>query len=157
MNTSLKAMSLTKLVTRFLQEMVPFDAGRMLPMLHTAKLTATQLAVLEFVFEPRTVSGVASFVGLSRPATSQMIHKLVHRGLVRRSEGARDRREKAVVLSARGKTLLRKVASARAAQIGASTRILPHRSAGRLRVALRDAVRQMEKAAVARKKPFGSR
>jgi DNA-binding MarR family transcriptional regulator len=140
-------MSLTKLVTCFLGEMHLFDAGRALPLLHAAKLTTAQLAALEFVFERRTISTVASYLGLSRPATSQMIHKLFRRGLIRRSEGAIDRREKAVVLSAKGKTLLKKIAAARSARLAKSVSVLPRRSASRLKGALREAVRYMDQAA----------
>ena len=147
-------ISLAKLLARFLGEMHRYDAGRALPLLHAAKLTTTQLAALEFVSGPRTISAVASFLGLSLPATSQMIQKLVHRGLVRRSEGVSDRREKAVVLSARGKALLAKIAAARSARFTASISVLPPRTAARLRGALREAVHHMEKTA---RKPAKSR
>ena len=153
MNSSYKATSLTKLVTRFMGEMHRHDAGRTLSLLHAAKLTTTQQAALEFVFEPRTISAVASFLGLSRPATSQMIHKLVKRGLVRRSEGTEDRREKAVILTAKGKGLLAKIATARTARFAASVSVLPRRTAARLKGALRDAVRHLEKTEAARRKP----
>jgi DNA-binding MarR family transcriptional regulator len=145
MNVFFKNTSLTKLVTRFLGEMHRFDAGRTLPLLHAQKLTTPQLAALEFVFELRTISAVASYLRLSRPATSQMIHKLVRRGLIRRSEGATDRRERAVQLTARGKRLLDKIAAARSARFAASVSCLPPRAANRLKGALREAVRYMEK------------
>jgi DNA-binding MarR family transcriptional regulator len=145
MKVSAKRSSLAKLVARFLGEMHRHDAGRTLPLLHSAKLTTPQLAALEFVSDPRTISDVASFLGLSLPATSQMIHKLVHRGLVRRSESISDRREKSVVLSPRGKALLEKISSARAARFAASISVLPPRSAARLKGALSEAVRQMER------------
>lgn len=142
-----KSISLTKLVTCFLGEVTGFDAGRALPLLHAAKLTTPQLAALEFVFERRSISTVASYLGLSRPATSQMIHKLVRRGLIRRSEGTIDRREKAVLLTAKGKTLLKKIASARSARFAKSVSVLPKRSASRLKGALREAMRHMDQAA----------
>jgi DNA-binding MarR family transcriptional regulator len=152
MKVSSRIMSLTKLVTRFLGEMHHFDAGRTLPLLHAAKLTTPQLAALEFVFERRTISTVASYLGLSRPATSQMIHKLVRRGLIRRSEGATDRREKAVILTAKGQALLKKIAAGRSARLAKCVAVLPKRSANRLKGALRDAVRHMDQA-VARPRP----
>jgi DNA-binding MarR family transcriptional regulator len=124
-----------------------FEAGRSLPLLHAQKLTTPQLAALEFVFEGRTISAVASYLGLSRPATSQMIDKLVRRGLVRRSESAHDRREKAVVLSAKGRALLKKVSSGRSARLAKSVSVLPKRPASRLQGALREAVRHMDQAA----------
>jgi DNA-binding MarR family transcriptional regulator len=150
-------VSLAKLVARFFDETHRHDAGRTLPLLHAAKLTAPQLAALEFVSGPRTISAVASFLGLSLPATSQMIQKLVHRGLVRRSESVSDRREKTVVLSARGKALLEKISTARAARFAASISVLPARSATRLKSAVREAVLQMEKTGKTAKKPAKSR
>jgi len=147
-----KTTSLTKLVTLFLGEMHRFDAGRTLPLLHSAKLTTPQLAALEFVFERRTISTVASYLGLSRPATSQMIHKLVRRGLVRRSEGAADRREKAVVLTPKGRLQLQQIAAARTARFAESVSVLPKRVVNRLKGALREAVWHMEKAASERKR-----
>jgi len=122
-----------------------------LPLLHNAKLTTPQLAALEFVFERRTISTVASYLGLSRPATSQMIHKLVRRGLVRRSEGAADRREKTVELTTKGRLLLEQVAAARSARFAESVSVLPKRVVQRLKGALREAVGHMEKAAASRK------
>jgi DNA-binding MarR family transcriptional regulator len=140
--------SLAKLVARFLGEMHRHDAGRTLPLLHAANLTTPQLAALEFVSEPHTISEIASFLGLSLPATSQMIHKLVHRGLVRRSEGVSDRREKSVVLNRRGRVLIEKIAAARAVRFAASISVLPARTAVRLKGALRQAVWEMEKSTV---------
>ena len=148
-----RSMSLAKLVARFLGEMHRCDAGRTLPMLHAAKLTAPQLAALEFVSGPRTISDVASFLGLSLPAASQMIHKLVRRGLVRRSESVSDRRKKSVILSARGKALLEKIALARAARFAPSISVLPPRAAARLKGALRETVWQLEKARAAVRRP----
>ena len=151
MNVSLKS-ALNSYMLRFLREMHRYDAGRTLPLLHAAKLTTPQLAVLEFVSDPCTISAVASYVGLSQPATSQMIHKLVRRGLIRRSEGAVDRREKTLVLTPRGKTLLEKISAARARRFASSLAVLPARSANRLHGALREAVRHMDKAGLAPKR-----
>ncbi|MGA3033156.1 MAG: MarR family transcriptional regulator [Terracidiphilus sp.] len=126
-------------------EMHRGGAARTLPLLHAAKLTTTQLAAMEFVFDPRTISAVASHVGLSRPAASQMIHKLAGRGLIRRSESATDRREKTVVVTAKGNTLLEKISSARAARFAASISVLSPPVARRLKKALREAALQLEK------------
>ena len=123
-----------------------YDDGRTLTRMHAEKLTTPQLAVLEFVRKPRTVSAIAVHVGLSRPATSQMIHKLVQRRVVRRSEGALDRREKSIELSASGITLLEKIARFRAARFRASLAALSPTSAGRLAVALESVVAEFEKA-----------
>ena len=82
-----------------------YDRGRTLPILHRAELTTPQLATLEVLCEPKTVSSVASDLGLSMPATSQMIDKLVRKKLVRRTELSTDRRQRSVVLSAKGRAL----------------------------------------------------
>ena len=140
----MKAIPLGYLVGRFMGEMHRFDVGRTLRIMHSAKLTTPQMGVLEFVRSPRTVSAVALHVGLSRPATSQMIEKLVRRRLVRRSEGAVDRRERAVALAARGKTLLERIAAARSARFEASLAVLPPRVAVRFEAALVEVIGALE-------------
>jgi DNA-binding MarR family transcriptional regulator len=124
--------TLGTLLTRFLTEMHRYDGGHTLPLMHAATVTTPQLAVLEFARTPRTVSAIADYAGLSRPATSQMLDKLVRRGLVRRSEGAQDRRQKAIVLTAAGKQLLDRIAVARAKRFEASLSELPDDVARRL-------------------------
>lgn len=138
---------LARLVGRFLAEMYRYDDGRTLPVMYAAGVTTPQLAVLEFARASRTVSAIALHVGLSKPATSQMIDKLVRRGFIRRSEGAIDRRQKAIVLSAKGETLLQKIAAARAARFEASLAALSPETAARLNAALVEAVDAIEKAA----------
>jgi DNA-binding MarR family transcriptional regulator len=132
------------LVARFLAEMHRYDAGRTLPILLAARLTTPQLAALEFVREPRTVSAVAVHLGLSRPATSQLIDKLARKGLVRRTEGTIDRRERNVVLSAKGKSLVGRIAAARAARFDASLAVLSRPGATRLATALAAVVDELE-------------
>lgn len=139
---------LARLVSRFLGEMHRYDAGRTLPLLYAAKLTTPQLAVLEFVRNAHTVSAVALHVGLSRPATSQMINKLVQRGLVRRSEGAVDRREKAVTLTHEGFSLLERISAARDARFEASLAALSPHIVARLKQTLADAVAELDEARV---------
>jgi DNA-binding MarR family transcriptional regulator len=138
--------SLPLLVSRFMRELHRYDAGRTLPLMHVAKLTTPQLAVLEFVRVSRTVSAVAVHVGLSRPATSQMINKLVDRRLVRRSEGVVDRREKSVTTSAKGIALLERISAARLARFEASLTILSPRVAARLMGALQETVAALARA-----------
>jgi DNA-binding MarR family transcriptional regulator len=135
--------SLAQLVGEFMQAMHRYDGGRMLPLVHTAMLTMPQLAVLEYVQAARTVSAVAMYAGLSRPATSAMVDKLVRRGLVRRSEGILDRRERAVVLSAAGCALVAKVHAARAVRFEASLAVLPPRSIARLTGALTEVLAKL--------------
>jgi DNA-binding MarR family transcriptional regulator len=140
-----KTRQLALLMSRFLGAMHRYDAGRTLPLMHAAKLTTPQLSVLEFVRVPHTVSAVAVHLGLSRPATSQMINKLVHRRLVRRSEGVVDRREKAVSLTAKGVALVESISAARTARFGASLAALPQPVAVRLMGALQKALGALDK------------
>ncbi len=135
-----KRLSLGSLVYRFLDAMHRYDAGRTLPILHTAKLTTPQLAVLEFAREPRTVSAVAIYIGLSKPATSQLIDKLVRSHLVRRIQSKSDRRERNVILGAKGKMLLDRIAAARAARFDASLAFLPPSTADRFESILAEIV-----------------
>lgn len=116
---------LGSLLHRFLDAMHRYDAGRTLPILHASRLTTPQIAALEFTREPKTVSVVASYLGLSRPATSQMIDRLVRIRLVLRTESATDRRRRNVVLSAKGKSLLDRIFTARAARFDSSLAALP--------------------------------
>jgi DNA-binding MarR family transcriptional regulator len=108
------------------------DRGRTLPLLHRAGLTTPQLATLEALREPRTPSAVARDLGLSRPATSQMIDKLVRKNLVHRTEGRIDRRQRSVVVSARGRDLIQRIRAARAARFEASLAPLPPAMRARL-------------------------
>lgn len=131
---------LVRLVGCFMHAMHAHDAGRTLPLLHATKLTTPQLAVLEFVRTPRTVSAIADHVALSRPATSQMIQKLVQRRLIRRFDGSTDRRKKTIALSPTGAALLERISAARMARFGASLSVLPARVAAQLARALVEAV-----------------
>ncbi len=128
------------LVDAFMRGMHRYDAGRTLPVLHAANLTTPQIAALEFTREPRTISAVAAHLGLSRPATSQLIDKLVRGRWVRRVEGTSDRRERNVLLSAKGRSLVDRIASARAARFEASLVVLPPPVAARFRSILEEVI-----------------
>ena len=131
---------LAGLVSRFLSEMHRYDAGRTLRLLHESSITTPQLAVLEFVRVSRTLSAIADHIGLSLPAASQMVSKVVQRRIVRRSEGVADRREKAIEITAKGIALLESISAARMARFESSLSALPPRVADRLRGALAAAV-----------------
>jgi DNA-binding MarR family transcriptional regulator len=131
-------------VDRFLRVMHRYDAGRTLPILHASKLTTAQIAALEFAREPRRVSDIATYLGLSRPATSQMIDKLAGKRLVLRIEGAADRRQRNVVLSARGRALVDRIAAARAARFDASLAVLDAAAAARFHSILEEVIARLE-------------
>jgi len=121
-----------------------YDAGRTLPLLHTAKLTTPQVALLELVREPQTMSAAAKHLGLSLPATSQLVDKLVRRHLILRKEGAADRRQRFVFLSAQGEGLVASIAEARAARFGSSLAVLPRGIATRFESILAEVVNALE-------------
>jgi DNA-binding MarR family transcriptional regulator len=75
-----------------------------------------------------------------------VIDKLVRRRLVRRSEGAKDRREKVVSLSAKGDSLLKKVAGARAARFDASLAVLSSSLSGKLADLLAEVLQELDNA-----------
>jgi DNA-binding MarR family transcriptional regulator len=136
---------LGELVDRFMHAMHRFDGGRTLPLLHAARVTAPQLAVLEFVRTPHPVSEVAAFLGLSRPATSQLVDKLARARLVQRTLGTVDRRQRYVVLAAKGRALVDRVTAARAARFGASLAAVPAPLAARLSAVLVDVVSALDR------------
>jgi len=117
-----------------------YDSGRTLPILHAARLTTPQIAVLEFTRESQTMSAVAIYLGLSRPATSQLVDRLVRIGLVRRAEGTVDRRQRHVILTAKGRSLVDRVAAARAARFDSSLAVLEPALVARLESVLSEVV-----------------
>ena len=125
---------------RFMHAMHRYDSGRTLPILHAARLTTPQIAVLEFTRESQTMSAVAIYLGLSRPATSQLVDRLVRVGLVRRAEGTVDRRQRHVILSAKGRSLVDRVAAARAARFDSSLAVLEPALVARLESVLSEVV-----------------
>ena len=129
---------------RFLRAMHRYDAGRTLPLLHASRLTTPQIAALEFTREPRPVSDIAAHLGLSRPATSQMIDKLADKRLVLRTEGAADRRQRYIVLSAGGRALVDRIASARAARFDSSLAVLDAADAARFGSILEEVIARLD-------------
>jgi DNA-binding MarR family transcriptional regulator len=144
--------NLGELVDRFMRAMHRFDNGRTLSILHAAAVTTPQLAVLEFVHRPRLVSEIAVFCGLSRPATSQLVDKLARAGLVSRSEGANDRRQRNVVASAKGRALVERVAAARAARFAASLAAVPSPLARRFSSVLDEIVAALNPSSAVRRR-----
>ncbi|CAM3812474.1 MarR family transcriptional regulator [Deinococcus frigens] len=68
----------------------------------------TQMTALYKVraFTPISVSALAEHLGVSLPATSQLIQELVRRKLMERRENPQDRREKLLDLSEKGQQFL---------------------------------------------------
>ncbi|CAM3173957.1 MarR family transcriptional regulator [Deinococcus saxicola] len=68
----------------------------------------TQMTALYKVraFAPISVTALAEHLGVSLPATSQLIQELVRRNLMERRENPQDRREKLLALSEKGQQFL---------------------------------------------------
>ena len=84
------------------------------------RLTRVQLRVLTLVANTptTTISEVASFLGVSRPAASKSVGRLVSRGLVERRESPEDRRSQSITLSSKGRALMQTYEQARFDMLG---------------------------------------
>jgi DNA-binding MarR family transcriptional regulator len=151
--TGSSALPLGRLIGTFMAALHRHDHGRTLPILHRSGLTTPQLATLEVLREPKTVSAVAGELGLSLPATSQMVDKLVRKRLVRRAQGVTDRRQRSVVVTSRGRALMEGIDEARAARFEASLAALPAPTRARLDAALAEVVRALHAAQPAEAAP----
>jgi len=72
-------------------------------------LSTTQLAAL-FQIERQPACGVSDLgakLGISRPATSQLLERLVQQGLASRTVAPQDRRLKRIMLTTKGQRVLR--------------------------------------------------
>ncbi|OGQ25349.1 MAG: hypothetical protein A2138_02300 [Deltaproteobacteria bacterium RBG_16_71_12] len=86
-----------------------------------AGLTMAQIASLHvLMFEgAKSVGDLAAVLGLSMSATSSLVQRLVEQGLVSRTEGATDRRQKVVELAAAGRKLVERLLRARQRELRA--------------------------------------
>ncbi len=91
------------------------------------RLGFTQLAALYVLAEGRTttVSDLADAIGRSPSATSRLVDGLVRRRLVERRPEREDRRQRTLLLTRRGRAVLRVVDRARADQFLSAVRPLP--------------------------------
>jgi len=91
------------------------------------RLGFTQLAALYVLADAgtTTIADLADALGRSPSATSRLVDGLVRRRLVERRETADDRRQRAIVLTQRGRALLRIVDRARADQFLSVMRPMP--------------------------------
>lgn len=83
------------------------------------QITASQLRVLKLIArtETQSVSDLAGMLGVSSAAASKATDRLVRRELVRRTEGAADRRAIFLSLTERGQQLMRQYEAARDKQL----------------------------------------
>jgi len=126
------------LVGELMRVMHRYDRRRTIPIVQSAGLTTGQLATLELARKPRTVSAIAAALGLSLPATSQIVAKLERARLVRRTESDRDKRLRVVSLTPGSRALVNRIAAARAARFQHSFADLPPVLAQRFAETLRE-------------------
>jgi len=83
------------------------------------RLTRSQLRILEHVAvaEGHTIGDVAAVLGVSNPAASKAVDKLVRRHLLHRSDAKSDRRASALTLTETGRRLLAALEDARRRRI----------------------------------------
>lgn len=91
------------------------------------RLGFTQLAALYVLADAgtTTIGDLSDTLGRSPSATSRLVDGLVRRRLVERRPETEDRRQRALVLTARGQALLRSFDRARADQFLSAVRALP--------------------------------
>jgi len=85
--------------------------------MNASSVTLPQVLLISRVEQLRSasLSDLSEGLKVSGPAVSQMIERLVKQGLLRRSEDPADRRRKAIVVTPRARTLLRKLEATRSA------------------------------------------
>lgn len=79
------------------------------------QLSLSQLKILKLLdlTEAHSVGDVAAFLGVSDPAASKAIDRLVRRGFLRRTEGRKDRRSSDLSLAPAGRIVLRQYENAK--------------------------------------------
>ncbi|HEY8496915.1 MAG TPA: MarR family transcriptional regulator [Limnochordales bacterium] len=90
------------------------ERGLARQMLARHNITHAQFVLLRHLWwnPGSTLGQVADSLGVSRPAATQAVERLVQRGLVRRSPDTADRRRLRLGLTARGEELVRELSSA---------------------------------------------
>lgn len=83
-----------------------------------------------------SLCGLARFLGVSNPAATEMVDKLVDRGLVKRVHSADDRRQVVLSLKAGGRRILADFAKRRQERFEKLLRVLAPRDRERLAAAL---------------------
>ena len=83
----------------------------MLKVMNSLELTIPQAMTLKLLHEGgvHSVGDIAKRTGLSKPATSHLVDRLVRMGLVERTEDPNDRRQKQIDVSQKGENLFRQM------------------------------------------------
>jgi len=123
MTTSLSRDISTERISHLIKELTSLviqrSAGEMLVIMTEAGLSMPQMVTLCMLHRsgPHSISAIAAKLNLSLAATSHLVDRMVHYGLVGRSEDTQDRRHKRVVITASGVDLLDRLVQARTREI----------------------------------------
>ena len=104
-------------ILRRIVDLVSHRSGSVFAVMNASSVTLPQVLLISRVEQLRSasLSDLSEGLKVSGPAVSQMIERLVKQGLLRRSEDPADRRRKAIVVTPRARTLLRKLEATRSA------------------------------------------
>lgn len=125
------ATSSAERTTELLRELFSFilqrSAGEMLRVMSELGLSMPQMVALHMLRNcgPYTISALAEKLSLSLAATSHLVDRMVHQGLVARTEDAADRRQKQVAIAPAGLSLLERLVAARLAETNQVITLLP--------------------------------
>jgi DNA-binding MarR family transcriptional regulator len=118
-----------------------FMRRSMLNFIHYSKgsgLSMSQIGALFYIHHRGAcgVSEVGDDLGVTSAAASQMLERLVHQNLISRSEDPRDRRVKQILLTPRGRQVLRDSLHARQHWLGGLANSLNEDEKEQIRLAL---------------------
>ncbi len=110
--------SLNQLVSTLTEWSEVYMQNSMRNFIHYSKekgLSIPQIGALFRIFQRgnRNVSDIGEELGITNAAASQMLERLVQQGLILRSEDPTDRRQKQIVLTDKGRQILRESIQAR--------------------------------------------
>ena len=128
--------------------MAEASLGEDLAIMAETGLTLPQVVTLFKLHDrsPQCVSSVAALLHLSQPATSQLLDRLVHEGLVDRTEDPGDRRRKRLAITPRGTRLVSRLAEAKSRGLDHAASRLSPQVREKLASVLQEALRQLERA-----------
>ncbi|MGD1147507.1 MAG: MarR family transcriptional regulator [Thermoanaerobaculaceae bacterium] len=127
--------------------MAEASVGEDLAIMAETGLTLPQVLTLFKLHDqsPQCVSSIAAVLHLSQPATSQLLDRLVHEGLVDRTEDPGDRRRKRLAITPRGARLVTRLAEAKSRGLDHAANRLSPQVRKRLASVLQEALRQLDR------------
>lgn len=90
------------------------------------EITASQFQALKHIAHngPCTIGSIAGGLGISQPAATMLVDRMVRKGLLERHAGRSDRRQTDVSLASHGAELLDRIEAERAAKLAQIVRLM---------------------------------